>query len=72
MLPVVPAFLVGMVAAPLATKVAKPLVRGVIKTSVGLTLEVRRAVIEAGKDIQDLTAEVAAAELARSAHTRGA
>ncbi|MER7715431.1 DUF5132 domain-containing protein [Streptomyces flaveolus] len=72
MLPAVPPFLVGMVVAPLAKRVAKPLVRGVIKTSVGLTLEVRRAVIEAGKDIQDLTAEVAAEELARSARTHGA
>ncbi|GGL95241.1 hypothetical protein GCM10010129_43860 [Streptomyces fumigatiscleroticus] len=72
MLPVVPPFLVGMAAAPLVKRVAKPLVRGVIKTSVGLTLEIRRAVIEAGEDIQSLTAEVAAEELARSARTHGA
>ncbi|WP_405682869.1 DUF5132 domain-containing protein [Streptomyces sp. NBC_00057] len=48
----------------------KPLVRGIIKTSVGLTLEVRRAAIEAGDEIQDLTREVAAEKLASSARTR--
>ncbi|MFG2881652.1 DUF5132 domain-containing protein [Streptomyces sp. NPDC048297] len=72
MLPAVPPFLVGVIAAPLAKRVAKPLVRGVIKTSVGLTLEVKRAVIEAGEEVQCLTAEAAAAKLASSARTRGA
>ncbi|WP_225860925.1 DUF5132 domain-containing protein [Streptomyces triticiradicis] len=71
MLPAVPPFLVGMLAAPLVKRVAKPLVRGVIKTSVGLTFEVRRAVIEAGEEIQGLTAEVAAEKLASSARTHG-
>ncbi|MEV7863541.1 DUF5132 domain-containing protein [Streptomyces hirsutus] len=51
---------------------AKPLVRGIIKTSVGLTLEVRRAAIEAGDEIQDLTREVAAEKLASSARMRRA
>jgi hypothetical protein len=72
MLPAVPPFLVGVITAPLAKRVAKPLVRGVIKTSVGLTLEVKRAVIEAGEEIQGLTAEVAAEKLASPARTRGA
>lgn len=69
MLPVVPPFLVGVIAAPLAKRVAKPLVRGVIKTSVGLTLEVKRAVIEAGEEIQGLTALAAAEKMASSART---
>lgn len=72
MLPAVPPFVVGLMTAPLVKRVAKPLVRGVIKASVGLTLEVRRAVIEAGDEIQGLTAEVAAEKLANSARTRGA
>lgn len=71
MSPVVPpSFLVGLVAAPLVKRVVKPLVRGIIKTSVGLTLEVRRAAIEAGEEIQGLTAQVAAEKLASSARTR--
>ncbi|WP_328664914.1 DUF5132 domain-containing protein [Streptomyces sp. NBC_00328] len=71
MLPAVPPFLVGVIAAPLAKRVAKPLVRGVIKTSVGLTLEVKRAVIEAGEEIQGLTALAAAEKMASSARTGG-
>ncbi|WP_406499549.1 DUF5132 domain-containing protein [Streptomyces sp. NBC_00846] len=68
--PVVPPFLIGLITAPLIKRVVKPLARGIIKTSVGLTLEVRRAAIEAGEEIQDLTAEVAAEKLASSARTR--
>ncbi|WP_159064534.1 DUF5132 domain-containing protein [Streptomyces olivochromogenes] len=49
---------------------AKPLVRGIIKTSIGLTLEVRRAAIEAGEEIQGITSQVAAEKLASSARTR--
>ncbi|MFE1287312.1 DUF5132 domain-containing protein [Streptomyces sp. NPDC058751] len=70
MLPAVPPFIAGMLAAPLVKRVGKPLVRGVIKASVGLSLEVRRAVIEAGEEIQGLTAEVAAEKMASSARTR--
>ncbi|MFB7455136.1 DUF5132 domain-containing protein [Streptomyces sp. NPDC088337] len=71
--PVVPPFLIGLIAAPLLDRVGKPLLRGIIKTSVALTLEVKRAAIEAGEEIQELTAEVAAGRLAaRSPRTRGA
>ncbi|MER5198912.1 DUF5132 domain-containing protein [Streptomyces sp. NPDC002755] len=72
MLPAVAPFAVGVMTAPLAKRVAKPLVRGVIRTSVGLALEVKRAVIEAGEEIQGLTAQAAAEKLASSARTRGA
>ncbi|MFD8812178.1 DUF5132 domain-containing protein [Streptomyces sp. NPDC059627] len=71
MLPAVAPFAVGVITAPLAKRVAKPLVRGVIKTSVGLALEVRRAVVEAGEEIQSLTAQAAAEKLASSARTGG-
>ncbi|MFF8594395.1 DUF5132 domain-containing protein [Streptomyces sp. NPDC015220] len=70
MAPVVPPFLVGLVAAPLVKRVAKPLVRGIVKTSVGLTLEIKRAAIEAGDEIQDLTAQVAAEKMVNSSRTR--
>ncbi|MFB7508713.1 DUF5132 domain-containing protein [Streptomyces broussonetiae] len=71
MLPAVAPFVVGVITAPLAKRVAKPLVRGVIKTSVGLTFEVKRAVIEAGEEIQSLTVQAAAEELASSARPGG-
>ncbi|MGW0934573.1 DUF5132 domain-containing protein [Streptomyces sp. NPDC002666] len=58
--PVVPPFLIGLVAAPLAKRLLKPLVRGVVKTSVGLVMEVKKAAHEAGEGIHDLAAEVAA------------
>ncbi|MEU7382811.1 MULTISPECIES: DUF5132 domain-containing protein [unclassified Streptomyces] len=71
--PVVPPFLIGLIAAPLLDRVGKPLLRGIIKTSVALTLEVKRAAIEAGEEIQELTAEAAAGRLAAHApRTRGA
>lgn len=66
--PVVPPFLIGLIAAPLAKRVVKPLMRGLVKTSVGLVMEVRRAAHEASEGLQDLaaevTAEVVAAQLA--------
>lgn len=58
--PVVPPFLFGLIAVPLARRLLKPLMRGVVKTSVGLALEVKRATLEAGENIHDLAAEVAA------------
>lgn len=58
--PVVPPFLIGLIAAPLAKRVVKPLVRGLVKTSVGLVMEVKRAAHEAGEGLHDLAAEVTA------------
>jgi hypothetical protein len=69
--PVVPPFLIGLIAVPLAKRVVKPLMRGLVKTSVGLVLEVKRAAHEAGEGLQDLaaevTAEVVAAQMATGA-----
>ncbi|MFF3257707.1 DUF5132 domain-containing protein [Streptomyces sp. NPDC002932] len=58
--PVVPPFLIGLIVAPLARRVFKPLVRGVITASVGVVMEVKKAAHEAGENINDLAAEVAA------------
>ncbi|MEV6406266.1 MULTISPECIES: DUF5132 domain-containing protein [Streptomyces] len=58
--PVVPPFLIGLIAVPLAKRLLKPLVRGVVTTSVGVVLEVKKAVHAAGENINDLAAEVAA------------
>jgi hypothetical protein len=71
--PVVPPFLIGLVAAPLVKRLFKPLVRGVVKTSVGLALEVKKAAHDAGEGLQDLAAEVTAemigAQMATETHT---
>ncbi|WP_079061455.1 DUF5132 domain-containing protein [Streptomyces griseoruber] len=73
--PVVPPFLIGLIAAPLAKRVVKPLMRGLVKTSVGLVLEVGRVAHEASEGVQDLaaevTAEVVAAQMAGGDGARG-
>jgi hypothetical protein len=58
--PVVPPFLIGLIVAPLAKRLLKPVFRGVVKTSVGIVMEVKKAAQEAGENIHDLAAEVAA------------
>jgi hypothetical protein len=58
--PVIPPFLVGLIVAPLAKRIAKPLLRGIVKTSVGLVVEVKKVAQEAGEGLQDLAAEVTA------------
>ncbi|WP_405912204.1 DUF5132 domain-containing protein [Streptomyces sp. NBC_00963] len=58
--PVVPPFLFGLIVAPLAKRLLKPLVGGVVKASVGIAMEVKKAAQEAGENIHDLAAEVAA------------
>jgi hypothetical protein len=70
--PVVPPFLIGLVTAALAKRLGKPLMRGIVKTSVGLGVEVKRAVHEASEGIQDLAAEATAEMLAsQMAHETG-
>lgn len=60
MAPVVVPFAVGLVTAPLMKRVAAPLIRGVIKTSVSVAMEVKRAAQQAGEELHDLAAEVSA------------
>lgn len=62
--PVVPPFLIGLIAASLVKRLGKPVMRGIVKTSVGLGIEIKRAVHEAGGEIQDLAAEATAEVLA--------
>ncbi|MFD7878864.1 DUF5132 domain-containing protein [Streptomyces sp. NPDC059766] len=73
--PVVPPFLIGLITASLVKRLGKPLMRGLVKTSVGLGMEVKRAVQEAGEGIQDLaaeaTAEVLTAQTAQGAEHGG-
>ncbi|AXG76765.1 DUF5132 domain-containing protein [Streptomyces paludis] len=60
MLPVVPPFLLGLLVAPLAKRLAKPLVFGVVKTSVGLAMEVKKVAHQANEGLHDLAAEATA------------
>lgn len=58
--PVVPSFLIGLVTASLVKRVGKPLVRGIVKVSVGLGIEIQKAVHEAGEGIHGMAAEASA------------
>lgn len=58
MLPPLPAFLIGLVIAPLAGKMVKPLARGAVRTTVGVALELRKIAAQTSDELQDLAAEV--------------
>lgn len=64
-------YLVGVVTAPLAAKVIKPVLRGVVKATVGVALEVKRAAAEAGEELQDIAAEVSVEKVASDEAGRG-
>jgi len=70
--PVVPPFLIGLIAAPLAKRIVTPLMKGLVKTSVGLVLEVKRAAHEATEGLHDLAAEVTAEVMAAQLAAGGA
>ncbi len=70
--PVVPPFLIGLIAAPLAKRIVTPLMKGLVKTSVGLVMEVKRAAHEASEGLHDLAAEVTAEVMAAQLATGGA
>ncbi|PZS11643.1 MAG: DUF5132 domain-containing protein [Pseudonocardiales bacterium] len=55
--------MLGLVTAPLAGAVIKPLLRGTVKLTVGIGLQVKKLAAEAREEFQDLTAE-ANAEIA--------
>jgi uncharacterized protein DUF5132 len=58
-MPVLAPYVIGVVTAPLVVKVFKPLFRGLVKTSVGVTLEAKRAASEMREEFQDIAAEAA-------------
>ncbi|OXM54571.1 DUF5132 domain-containing protein [Amycolatopsis alba DSM 44262] len=53
-------FVIGFVAGPVTLKLVKPVVRGVIRTSVAIAMEVKKVAAQAGEELQDLAAEVTA------------
>ena len=56
--PFLPAYLIGVVTAPLARKIMEPLLRSTVKATVGLALQVKKLAAEAGEEFQDIAAEV--------------
>jgi Protein of unknown function (DUF5132) len=62
------AFLIGVVAAPLAKGIVTPVLKVTVKTTVGMALQVRKWAEEAAEGVQDLAAE-ARADAAAAAGT---
>ncbi len=58
--PVLPSFLLGLLVAPLAKRLVKPLLRGTVKTAVVLAVEAKKAAHQANEDFHDLAAEATA------------
>lgn len=55
---VVAPYLIGVVTAPLAARVLRPVARGVVKAAVSVATEVKRAAAEAAEEVQGIAAEV--------------
>ncbi len=62
-------YLIGVVTAPLLVGVLKPLVRGIVKTTVTIGLQTRKLAAEAREEFQDITAEASAEMASRAAMT---
>jgi hypothetical protein len=62
--PVLAPYLIGVVTAPLAARVLKPLLRGIVKSTVSLGLELKKAAAEVGEEFQDIAAEVSVDKVA--------
>lgn len=63
-------YLIGLVTAPLVVKVVKPLLRGTVKTTIGVGLQAKKLAAEAAEDLQDLAAEASAEMAAAETVTR--
>lgn len=69
--PFVPAYLIGLVTAPLVGVVFKPLLRGSVKTTVGAALQIKKLAAEVAEDLQDLVAEANAEFVAAELQAEG-
>jgi hypothetical protein len=52
-----PAYLLGVVTAPVARTALEPLLRNTVKATVGLALRAKKLAAEAGEELQDIAAE---------------
>jgi hypothetical protein len=50
-------YFVGIATAPLMGTMVKPLVRGTVKTTIGIGLQVKKLAAEVAEELQDLAAE---------------
>jgi uncharacterized protein DUF5132 len=50
-------YFIGIATAPLMGTMVKPLVRGTVRTTIGIGLQVKKLVAEVAEELQDLAAE---------------
>ena len=71
----VPAYLIGVLTAPLARMVIQPVLRSTVKATVGFALQAKKLAAEASEEFQDIAAEagfeMAAAETRMKAAANG-
>lgn len=53
-------YLIGLVSAPLVTKIVQPIARSAVKATIELGMQARKLAAEAAEDLQDLVAETSA------------
>lgn len=56
-------YLIGLVSAPLVTRIVQPIARSAVKTTIAFGMQARKLAAQAVEDLQDLVAE-ASAEMA--------
>lgn len=60
-------YLIGVVTAPLVVAVAKPIVRGTVKATMGISLQAKKAAAEAREDYHVIAKEARSDEALRRA-----
>ena len=70
--PFLPAYLLGLVTAPVARTALEPLLRNTIKATVRLALQAKKLAAEAGEELQDIAAEASFEMAATEAQMKSA
>lgn len=65
-MPVLAPYVIGVVTAPLVAKVIKPLCWSIVKATVGVALEAKKAAAEVREEFQGIAAEVTLEKVASS------
>lgn len=53
-------YLIGLVSAPLVTRIVQPIARSAVKTTIEFGMQARKLAAQAAEDLQDLVAETSA------------
>jgi LytS/YehU family sensor histidine kinase len=53
-------YLIGLVSAPVVTRIVQPIARSAVKTTIEFGMQARKLAAQAAEDLQDLVAETSA------------